>query len=77
MKILEEKIDLDDEEVVEYNEIKSKLDEHISEKTRRSLLRSKTQWYEEGETSTKYFFNLEKRNADKNILNSLYQKMVI
>ena len=61
LKILEEKIDLDDEELVEYNEIKSKLEEHISEKkTRGSLLRSNTQWYEEGEKSTKYFFNLEK-----------------
>ena len=67
MKILEEKIDLDDEELLEYNEIKSKLEEHISEKTRGSLLRSKIQWYEEGEKSTKNFFNLEKRNADKNI----------
>ena len=30
-------------------------------------MRSKTQWYEEGEKSTKYFFDLEKRNTDKNI----------
>ena len=71
LKILEEKIDLDDEELVEYNEIKSKLEEHISEKTRGSLLRSKTQWYEEGEKSTKYFFNLEKRNADKKHIKKL------
>ena len=35
LKILEEKIDLDDEELVEYNEIKSKQEEHISEKNRR------------------------------------------
>ena len=77
LKILEEKIDLEDQELVEYNERKSKLEEHISEKTRGSLFRSKTQWYEEGEKSTKHFFNLEKRNADKNILKSLYQKMVI
>ena len=71
LKILEEKIDLDDEELVEYNEIKSKQEEHISEKTRGSLLRSKTQWYEEGEKSTKYFFNLEKRNADKKHIKKL------
>ena len=67
LKILEEKIDLDDEELLEYNEIKSKLEEHISEKTRGSLLKSKTQWYEEDDKSTKYLFYLEKRNTDKNI----------
>ena len=34
-----------------------------SETIKGLIVRSKIQWYEEGESSTKYFLNLEKRNA--------------
>ena len=44
------------------NEIKEELDIYIAEKTRGAMVRSRARWVEEGEHSTKYFFNLEKRN---------------
>ncbi len=44
----------------------------ISEKTKGSMFRCKTRWYEYGEKSSKYFFNLEKFNFNKKIMKSTY-----
>ena len=54
-----------DEENKRYHEIKAELLEHEKEHLEGLLVRSRTQWYEEGEKSTAYFFNLEKTNAVK------------
>ncbi len=48
---------------------KNELETHIAQKTKGAMIRSRTKWVEEGEKSTKYFFNLEKRNhASKNVI---------
>jgi len=48
--------------------IESKIEEIIRNKTEGARIRSKIKNYEEGEKSTKYFYNLEKRNYEnKNI----------
>ena len=43
----------------------------IKKKTQRVIVRSRIQWYEEGETNSKYFFNLEKRTSDMKSINRL------
>ena len=35
-------------------------------------MRSKTDWYERGEKSTKYFLNLEKRNKAKSHIRKIF-----
>ena len=35
------------------------------------MFRSRTRWIENGEKSTKYFFNLEKQNYEKKIITQL------
>ena len=42
--------------------------------TQGAKLRSKARWVEEGEKSTKYFFNLERYNAKAKIMNSTYNE---
>ena len=38
------------------------------------MARAKAQWYEEGEKSSKYFLNLEKRNAENSLITRLVDK---
>ena len=54
-----------------FNEKKSELNNLIYEKTQGIIMRSKVKWVEEGESGTKYFFNLEKRNAVKKTITKL------
>ncbi|KAK6171854.1 hypothetical protein SNE40_018278 [Patella caerulea] len=42
--------------------LNSKLEEHRKKKTEGIIVRSRAKWTEEGERSTSYFLNLEKRN---------------
>lgn len=51
--------------------IQEELDNIISLETQGALIRSKIQWYEEGEKSTKFFFNLEKSKQEKKCIKSL------
>ena len=39
-----------------------------------SIIRSRARWYEEGEKSTRYFLNLEKRNFYSKLIPSLKNK---
>ena len=43
----------------------------VSEKNKGAQVRSRAKWIEEGEKSTKYFFNLEKQNISKNTIKKL------
>ena len=47
----------------EYNSIKEELEKIEEIETKGAILRSKAKWTEAGERNSKYFFNLEKRNA--------------
>ena len=56
----------------EYDESKIWLENWYDEFTKGAILRSKAQWYEKGEKSTKFFLNLEKKNSVKNTIRNLY-----
>jgi hypothetical protein len=52
-----------DDILTEYEQIKGELENIELEEARGAIIRSKTKWAEAGEKNTKYFLNLEKRNA--------------
>ena len=41
----------------------------MKKKAEASRIRSKVNWYEKGEKSTKYFFNLEKKKGKEKLWN--------
>ena len=54
-----------DFELKEYNSVKQELEQIYNYITKGIILRTRTNWYEEGEKSTKYFLDLEKRSKSK------------
>ena len=54
-----------------YHNIKDEMLTLEKEKVKGLIIRSRSQWFEEGEKSTKYFFNLEKANAIKKHIRKL------
>ncbi len=73
IKILEKRIEALEREIEQNTEndlekekslkdSKNELEMIIAEKTKGAMIRSRMRWVEEGEKSTKFFFNLEKRN---------------
>ena len=79
MKIKQKIKDL--EESLKYNDdnqkwdqlyaYKEKMNELVKIKTQGAIIRSRQQWYEEGEKNSRYFFNLEKRNSNLKSINRL------
>ena len=55
----------------DYLACKTKLDKIYDKKVEGLRIRSKCDWYEKGEKSTKFFLNLEKRHAIQNQVKSL------
>ena len=49
----------------DYLNSKNELEALHTEKIQSQILRSKCQWYEDGEKSSKYFLNLEKKEVNK------------
>lgn len=47
--------------IKEYIELKSKYDLNLTEKTNKTILNTKAKWFNEGQNSTKYFLNMQKR----------------
>ena len=60
-----------DETRKEYEDCKNKLESFYDNITKGLILRSKAEWYEKGEKSNKYFYNLEKSNKSKTHVRSL------
>ena len=60
--------------IEEYHKCKAELEEIYNYITEGIILRSKTNWYELGEKSTKYFLNLEKRNKAKSHIRKIYNE---
>ena len=60
-----------DLELKEYNSVKQELEQTYNYITEGIILRTPTDWYEEGEKSTEYFLNLEKRNKSKTHIRKL------
>ena len=54
-----------------YIDSKIFLENLIEERTQGALLRSKSQWHEQGEKSSKFFLNLEKKNSINNTVKKL------
>ena len=55
----------------EYTKTNEKLDEIYQEKTNGIKIRSKCDWYEHGEKSSKFFLNLEKSRAVQNQIRNI------
>ena len=55
----------------EYNKHKAEMENIVEYRTKGSILRLKTRWYNEGEKNSKYFLNLEKRHYNKGAINCL------
>ena len=60
--------------IEEYHKCKAELEEIYNYITEGIIVRSKTDWYELGEKSTKYFLNLEKRNKAKSHIRKIYNE---
>ena len=60
-----------DDILEEYNKCKSELDGLYDYITAGAILRSKCNWYEHGEKSSRYFLTLEKRNKAKSHVRAL------
>ena len=61
--------DVFDQETLEkYESAKGKLKRIHDIRGKEAIFRSKTKWLEQGERSTKYFFNLEKNNYEKKLI---------
>ena len=54
-----------------YNVVQEKLESFYEEKTKGVIMRALVRWDERGEKSTKYYFNLEKRNHVKKHIRKL------
>ena len=78
---LEKKIQIKEEELINsnYNRnvqfqrdvLTQDLHKLIADKNKGAYVRSRAKWIEEGEKSTKFFFNLEKQNISKNTIKKL------
>ena len=56
------------------NDLESKrleLENYVSQMTKGSMIRSRARWIEFGEKSTKYFFQMEKRNYNNKVIDAL------
>ena len=62
---------LDYNNMKEYHEVKNELVDIELEKIEGMMIRSKVEWYEKGEKSTKYFLSLEKTNSIKKHMRKL------
>ena len=58
-------------EIKEYDNLKTELQQIYEAKGKGAILRSKARWVEQGEKSTKYFFNLEKRNFNRKVITEI------
>jgi flagellar biosynthesis GTPase FlhF len=78
IKVLENKLEtLKDisepsrQQLEELADLENQIHSHYENKTDAARLRAKVDWYEKGEQSTKYFFNLERKNGQ----NKFWQKI--
>ena len=71
LTILEQEIVSDENKTIIYLAKKNELENLMKEKTEGIILRAKARWHQEGENSTKYFYNLEKRNYNKKTMKKL------
>lgn len=56
----------------DFERLQKEYEDIFSNKTNGAKVRSRIQWWEEGEKSTKYFYGLEKRNAKEKAWNKIF-----
>ena len=61
----------DDVNATRYYETRERLESFYDHKTKGIIIRARARWHENGEKSTKYFLNLEKRNHVKKHISKL------
>ena len=81
IKELEDRVQAKEQEVINSNYNRNKQAERdelindlhnlVNESNKGAQIRSRAKWVEEGEKSTKFFFNLEKQNISKNTIRKL------
>ena len=59
------------ENITKLYRLRSELNKIIEYRTKGAIIRSRTRWHEQGEKSTKYFLNLEKRQSVKTYISTL------
>ena len=59
------------ENITKLYRLRSELNKIIECRTKGAIIRSRTRWHEQGEKSTKYFLNLEKRQSAKTYISKL------
>ena len=74
LKDIEEKIDLLKKANADYQHLQKEYEDIFSNKSNGARVRSRLQWWEEGEKSSKYFFNLEKRNSKEKSWSKIFDK---
>ena len=75
LKIIENRIEnelTDENDIVEYNKLKQRLEIIEIGETEGARLRAGQKWIEEGEKCNKFFLNLEKQRAEDNTISKLY-----
>ncbi|XP_068729059.1 probable DNA double-strand break repair Rad50 ATPase [Montipora capricornis] len=60
-----------DQELNEYDELKNELKLIYEVKSKATIFRAKCNWVENREKATKYFFNVEKRNYNRKVINEI------
>ena len=55
------------ENKIKIDNLKQKINVYYETKTNAARIRSRVNWYEKGEKSTSYFFNIEKKNGQDNL----------
>ena len=60
-----------DQVLNEFDDLKTEVQTIYTKKGNVAISRSKCRWVEKGERSTKYFFNLERRNYNKRTISEL------
>lgn len=56
---------------MEHTRAKDKLESHCAYAAKGAQVRSRAQWYEDGERNTKYFLGLEKKRSTQNVISKL------
>ena len=66
---LEKLVESNSDNKNEISELRGNIKGYYEKKAEASRIRSKVNWYEKGEKSTKYFFNLEKKKGKEKLWN--------
>ena len=64
----------DCDQISNVNKLESALETVINNECEGTKIRSRAQWFEEGEKPTRFFFRLEHKRTEKNIFESLFDE---